>query len=93
MNLHELAAEGAAKQAQSEAEAFERAMSRIKPKPDILRIAADTIQRLGSDAQDCKSCSRLPTCNAYQAENRFENCDYKWTYADEVRRICDETLL
>lgn len=48
MNLHELAAEGAEKQAQSEAEAFERVMSRIKPKPDILRIAAETIQRLGS---------------------------------------------
>ena len=86
MNLHEIAKETAEMQAQSEAEAFERAMSRIKPKPDILRIAADTIQRLGSDAQDCKSCSRLPTCNAYQAENRFENCDYKWIHADEVRQ-------
>ena len=84
MDLHELAAEGAAKQAQSEAGAFERAMSRIKPKPDILRIAAETIQRLGSAAQDCKSCARLTLCNAYQTENRFENCEYKWVYADEV---------
>ena len=31
MDLHELAAEGAAKQAQSEAEAFKKAMSRIIP--------------------------------------------------------------
>jgi hypothetical protein len=84
MTLHELAAEGAAKQAQSEAEAFERAMSRIKPKPDILRAAAETIQRLGSAAQDCKSCARLTLCNAYQTENRFENCEYKWVYADEI---------
>ena len=84
MDLHELAAEGAAKQAQSEAEAFERAMSRIKPKPDILRIAAETIQRLGAAAQDCKSCARLTLCNAYQTENRFENCEYKWVYADEI---------
>lgn len=86
MTLHELAVETAEKQATSEAEAFERAMSRIKPKPDILRIAAETIQRLGSAAQDCKSCARLPECNAYQAENRFENCDYKWIHADEVRQ-------
>lgn len=86
MNLHELAAEGAAKQAQSEAEAFERAMSRIKPKPDILRIAAETIQRLGSAAQDCKSCSRLPTCNAYKDGDSFENCDYRWRGADEVEQ-------
>lgn len=93
MNLHELAAEGAAKQAQSEAEAFERAMSRIMPKPDILRIAAETIQRLGAAAQDCKSCARLPECNAFRNGNSFENCDYKWIHADEVRRICDETLL
>ena len=86
MNLHELAAEGAAKQAQSEAEAFERAMSRIKPKPDILRIAAETIQRLGAAAQDCKSCARLPECNAYKDGDSFENCDYKWIHADEVRQ-------
>ena len=86
MDLHELAAEGAAKQAQSEAEAFERAMSRIKPKPDILRIAAETIQRLGAAAQDCKSCARLPLCNAYKDGDSFENCEYKWTYEDEVRQ-------
>jgi hypothetical protein len=81
-----MAAEGAAKQAQSEAEAFERAMSRIKPKPDILREAAETIQRLGTATQDCKSCARLPLCNAYKDGDSFRNCDYKWTYADEVKR-------
>lgn len=53
---------------------------------EILEKAAETIDRLGRDAQDCKSCSRLPTCNAYQAENRFDNCDYKWIHADEVRQ-------
>lgn len=84
MDLHELEVETAEKQAASEAEAFERAMSLIKPKPDILRIAAETIQRLGAAAQDCKSCARLTLCNAYQTENRFENCEYKWVYADEV---------
>jgi hypothetical protein len=73
-----MAAEGAAKQAQSEAEAFERAMSRIKPKPDILREAAETIQRLGSAAQDCKSCTHNDTCT------RAEDCEYRWQYADEV---------
>ena len=86
MNLHEIAKETAEMQAQSEAEAFERAMSRIKPKPDILRIAAETIQRLGSAAQDCKSCARLPECNAYKDGDSFENCDYKWIHADEVRQ-------
>lgn len=55
----------------------------------ILEKAAETIQRLGSAAQDCKSCARLPMCNAYQAENRFENCDYKWIYADEVKETYD----
>jgi hypothetical protein len=84
MNLHELAKETAENQAVSEGQAFERAMSRIKPKPDILRAAAETIQRLGSATQDCKSCARLTLCNAYQTENRFENCEYKWVYADEV---------
>ena len=86
MDLHELAVETAEKQAASEAEAFEKAMSRIKPKPDILRIAAETIQRLGSAAQDCKSCARLPECNAYKDGDSFENCEYKWVYADEVER-------
>ena len=40
MDLHKIAAEGAAKQAQSEAEAFERAMSRVTSQPlcDDLRI-------------------------------------------------------
>lgn len=85
MNLHELAKETAEKQAVSEGQAFERALiSKICPRDDVLQKAAETIQRLGSAAQDCKSCARLPECNAYQTENRFENCEYKWVYADEV---------
>ena len=55
----------------------------------ILEKAAETIQRLGSAAQDCKSCARLPMCNAYRTENSFENCDYKWQYADEVKETDD----
>ena len=85
MNLHELAEETAEKQAASEAEAFEMALiKKICPRDDVLIKAAETIQRLGSAAQDCKSCARLTLCNAYQTENRFENCEYKWVYADEV---------
>ena len=85
MTLHELAVETAEKQAASEAEAFERALiSKICPRDDMLKKAAETIQRLGSAAQDCKSCARLTLCNAYQTENRFENCEYKWVYADEI---------
>ena len=80
-----IAAEWAAEQARSEAEAFERAMCRSKPKPDILTIAAETIQRLGSAAQDCKSCARLPECNAYKDGDGFKNCNYKWVHADEVK--------
>lgn len=56
----------------------------------ILEKAAETIQRLGSAAQDCKSCARLPICNAYRTENSFENCDYKWLYADEVKETDNE---
>ena len=85
MNLHELAVETAEKQAASEAQAFEMALiKQICPRDDVLIKAAETIQRLGSAAQDCKSCARLTLCNAYQTENRFENCEYKWVYADEV---------
>lgn len=85
MTIHELAVETAEKQAKAESEAFERALiKQICPRDDVLIKAAETIQRLGSAAQDCKSCARLTLCNAYQTENRFENCEYKWVYADEV---------
>ena len=53
---------------------------------DLLRKAAETIQRLGTQTQDCTSCARLPLCNAYEKEGRFENCDYKWRGADEVEQ-------
>lgn len=95
MNLHDLAVEAAEKQAKSEAEAFERALCPFKADmaTTMLVKAAETIDRLGKAAQDCRSCARLPECNAYESENRFENCDYQWTQAEAVRRICDETLL
>ncbi len=83
-----IAAEWAAEQARSEAEAFERAMCRKMTSDsniEILRLAAETIQRLGSAAQDCKSCARLPECNAYKDGDGFKNCDYKWVHADEIK--------
>lgn len=57
---------------------------------EILKKAAETIQRLGAAAQDCKSCARLPLCNAYKDGDSFVNCDYKWIHEDEVRRLTDE---
>lgn len=58
---------------------------------ELLIKAAETIQRLGAAAQDCKSCARLPLCNAYQDGDGFGNCEYKWIHEDEVRRQTDET--
>lgn len=94
MDLHEIAAEAAEKQARNEAEAFERALCPFKATmaTTMLAKAAETINRLGKAAQDCRSCARLPECNAYESENRFENCDYIWTQAEAVRRLADETL-
>lgn len=83
MDLHELAVETAEKQEKAERKAFDKVLCPFIT-ADILKRAAETIDRLGKAAQDCKSCARLPECNAYQAENRFENCEYKWVYADEV---------
>lgn len=57
---------------------------------ELLLKAAETIQRLGAAAQDCKSCVRLPLCNAYQDGDGFGNCEYKWIHEDEVRRLTDE---
>ena len=90
MDLHELAEETAEKQEKAERKAFEKVLCPFIT-ADILKRAAETIDRLGKAAQDCKSCARLPECNAYKDGDSFENCDYKWTCADEVRRICDET--
>lgn len=58
----------------------------------ILEKAAETIQRLGSAAQDCKSCAKLPACNAYRDEDGapLKSCDYKWQYADDIRRNDNE---
>lgn len=57
MNLHELAAEGAAKQAQSEAEAFERVMSRIVPAEFKVNDEIEQAFRAGLTAH--KSCDDL----------------------------------
>ena len=94
MDLHELAVETAEKQKQAESEAFERSLCTFNGDmaKTILIKAAETIDRLGKAAQDCKSCAKLPICNAYQAENSFENCDYQWTQADAVRRLCDAEI-
>lgn len=54
MDLHELAAEGAAKQAQSEAEAFERVMSRIVPAEFKVNDEVEQAFRAGLTAR--KSC-------------------------------------
>jgi hypothetical protein len=54
---------------------------------DLLVKAAETIQRLGTAAQDCKSCARLPLCNAYKDGNTFKGCDYKWIYSDKIENI------
>ena len=51
---------------------------------ELLKKAAETINRLGAAAQDCKSCERLSQCNAYKDGDIFHNCDYKWIYADKV---------
>ena len=92
MNLHDLAVETAEKQEKAESKAFEKVLCPFIT-ADILKRAAETIDRLGKAAQDCKSCARLPECNAYKDGDSFENCDYQWTQAEAVRRLCDETLL
>lgn len=90
MDLHELAVETAEKQEKADSKAFEKVLCPFIT-ADILKRAAETIDRLGKAAQDCKSCANLQLCNAYKDGDSFENCDYKWTYAEAVRRICDET--
>lgn len=89
MDLHELAEETAEKQKKADSKAFEKVLCPFIT-ADILKRAAETIDRLGKAAQDCKSCANLPLCNAYKDGDSFENCDYKWTYAEAVRRISDE---
>lgn len=89
MDLHDLAVETAEKQEKADSKAFEKVLCPFIT-ADILIKAAETIDRLGKAAQDCKSCARLPECNAFRNGNSFENCDYKWTYAEAVRRLADE---
>lgn len=86
MDLHELAVETAEKQKKADSKAFEKVLCPFIT-ADILIKAAETIDRLGKAAQDCKSCARLPECNAYKDGDSFENCDYRWRGADEVEQI------
>ena len=55
---------------------------------DLLKTAADTIQRLGAAAQDCKSCANLTLCNAYKDGDSFKGCNYKWAHADDCTDNC-----
>lgn len=57
------------------------------PLVEILEKAAETVQRLGSDAQDCKSCANITMCNAYKDGESFAGCNYKWIHAAEVEKI------
>ncbi|MGN0616489.1 hypothetical protein [Ruminococcus flavefaciens] len=59
---------------------------------EIIRSAAETVKRLGTSAQDCKSCARLPLCNAYSEGSGFRNCDYKWCHDDEAKEALEEML-
>lgn len=56
----------------------------IKTEEVLLEKAAETIQRLGAAAQDCKSCANLTLCNAYKDGDRFKNCEYKWIHTDDI---------
>lgn len=54
---------------------------------EILCKAIETIQRLGSAAQDCRSCARLTLCNAYQDGDIYHGCEYKWIHADAAEEL------
>ena len=67
MDLHELAVETAEKQKKADSKAFEKVLCPFIT-ADILIKAAETIDRLGKAAQDCKSCARLPECTPTRTE-------------------------
>lgn len=79
MNLHELAAEGAAKQAQSEAEAFERAMSRIVPAEFKVNDEIEQAFRAGLTAH--KSCDDL----------RIEQIATHYGFTSQADMLCEES--
>ena len=53
---------------------------------ELLKKAAETINRLGAAAQDCKSCERLSQCNAYKDGDIFHNGDEGYS-EDEIKEI------
>ena len=79
MNLHELAAEGAAKQAQSEAEAFERVMSRIVPAEFKVNDEIEQAFRAGLTAH--KSCDDL----------RIEQIATHYGFTSQADMLCEES--
>ena len=52
---------------------------------ELLRTAAETINRLGSAAQDCKTCAKLTLCNAYCTDGQMHDCQYEWIHAKEAQ--------
>lgn len=53
----------------------------------LLKQSAETIERLETSTQDCKTCARLTLCNAYKDGDDFANCCYKWSGADEAEKL------
>lgn len=80
MNLHELAAEGAAKQAQSEAEAFEKAMRRIVPAEFKVNDEIEQAFRAGLTAR--KSC-----CD----DLRIEQIAAHYGFTSQADMLCEES--
>ena len=51
---------------------------------ELLKKATETINRLGTAAQDCKTCAKLTLCNAYSADGQMHDCQYEWVYSKEA---------
>ena len=51
---------------------------------ELLKKAAETINRLGAATQDCKTCAKLTLCNAYSTDGQMHDCQYEWIYAKEA---------
>ena len=56
----------------------------------IIAAAVETINRLGAAAQDCRTCAKLPMCNAYQDGEELHGCEYKWIHADAAEELSNE---
>lgn len=58
---------------------------------ELLKRAVETVERLGTAAQDCKTCARLPLCNAYKDGDSYQGCSYQWAHTEEVEKMINET--